>query len=199
MPWIRLIWELVSELDGLQLFFLVCAVVGGVLFLLRLVLALFGGDGDDLQPGMSVGDADEIIGDSDSTFRVLSLQGIVGFLLIFGLTGLTMSVQLEASQVVSVGVAFGAGVLTMLLLAWITVSLRKLDRSGNIRLDRAIGSQGTVYLTIPQGGTGQAQVTVQNRLRVLDAISDDKQPIETGVRIQVVRVVGGDTLVVEKA
>jgi len=199
MPWIHLLWNLVSKLDGLQLFFLVCAVVGGLLFLLRLVLAIFAGDGHDLEPGMEVGDAGDIIGDSDATFRVLSVQGMLGFLLIFGLTGLTMSIQMEASHVVSVGVAFGAGFLTMLLLGWITLSLRGLDRSGNIRLDRAVGAEGTVYLTIPEGGTGQAQVNVQNRLRVIDALSEDKQEIETGTRVKVVRVVGDDTLVVERS
>lgn len=198
MWWIEPISELLSGLSGLQLFFFACAAIGGVLFLIRLVLLLFGGGGHDLEPGMEMGPDVEIAADSDVTFRFISLQGIVGFLLIFGLMGLAMSVQLKAGNVASVSVAFGAGAGTMAVIAWITLVLRRLDQPGTINLKNAIGEEGTVYLTIPQGGTGKARIAIQNRLQVFDAISEDKSAIETEARIKVVRITGGNTLVVER-
>lgn len=199
MVWLDLILKLLSGFSGLELFYLGCAVVGGLLFLIRLVLSFFGGDADDLEPGMEVGGDVDIIGDPDTTFRFMSVQGIVGFLLIFGLSGLAASVQLEASNPVSVISAFAAGVFTMLVISWITFSIRRLDQPGTIDMKNAIGEEGTVYLSIPEGGTGKASVTVQNRLRVFDAVSSDRSSIETEARVRVVGVVGGNTLVVERA
>ncbi len=198
MLWLEIISKLLSGFSGLQLFFFVCAVVGGFLFLIRLVLMIFSGGGHDLEPGMEMGADVDIAGDSDVIFRFISVQGIVGFLLILGLTGLSMSVQLEASNAVSVSTAFGAGAATMAIIAWITVALRKLDQPGTISMKNAIGQEGTVYLTIPEGGTGKARIIIQNRLRVFDAISKDKSSIETEARVKVVEIVGGNTLVVER-
>ena len=198
MPWIDIVLALLKELNGLQLLFLGCAIVGGIVFMIRMVLALFFGGGDDFEPGMDVGDGD-IIGDSDAAFSIISLQSIVGFLLIFGLAGLGCSVQLEMSSAASTLTAFAAGAVTMLIIAWITFTLRKLDQPGNISLQNAVGEVGTVYLTIPEGGgTGKASIRIQNRLRVYDAIAKDKSCLPTEERIKVVEVVGGTTLVVEK-
>ncbi len=198
MWWLELISGLLSGLSGLQLFFFGCAAIGGFLFLIRLVLMIFSGGGHDLEPGMEMGADVDISADSDVTFRFISLQGIVGFLLIFGLMGLAMSVQLEASNAVSVSTALGAGAGTMAVIAWITVALRKLDQPGTISMKSAIGEEGTVYLTIPEGGTGKARITIQNRLRVFDAISENKSAIETEARVKVVGIAGGNTLVVER-
>ena len=132
MLWLNLLLRFLSEFSGLQLFFLACAVGGGLLFVMRLILLVFTGGGDDLEPGMEAGESVDIAGDSDTTFRFMSLQGIVGFVLIFGLMGLAMNVQLEASEPVSVVVALGAGAVTLIIVAWITFAMRKLDQLSEV-------------------------------------------------------------------
>ena len=47
-------------------------------------------------------------------------------------------------------------------------------------------------------GTGKARVAIQERIKVVDAVSADKKAIKTGSRVKVVDVVGGSTVVVEK-
>ena len=77
--------------------------------------------------------------------------------------------------------------------------MTKLQSDGTLRLSDAIGQQGKVYLTIPAGGAGQVQVGFQGRLMIFEAMSSNKEAIKTGEPVVVIDVVGGNTLVVEKA
>ena len=72
-----------------------------------------------------------------------------------------------------------------------------LQSSGTIDLNNAVGQEGHVYLTIHPGQTGKVQITVQDRLMVLNAIAEGNEEIKTGQRVWVVRVSAG-TLIVEK-
>jgi membrane-bound ClpP family serine protease len=76
--------------------------------------------------------------------------------------------------------------------------MKNLQSSGTIDVQNAVGQEGTVYLTIPADGTGKAQVTVQDRLKVYEAVSEYGEEIPSGERIKVVKVVSGNILVVEK-
>ena len=71
-----------------------------------------------------------------------------------------------------------------------------LESEGTMKIDRAIGARGTVYLRIPPTGTGQVQVTFQGSERTLDAISNGELEIATGTYISVVDTMGS-VLVVE--
>ena len=62
----------------------------------------------------------------------------------------------------------------------------------------AIGQEGSIYLTIPAGGVGKVQVTVQDHLRIFSAVARKQGRIRTGERVTVVGVSSGNTLVVEK-
>ncbi len=186
------------DLTTLEKFFFFCAVTGGIVFLVRILLfALLGGD-HDASPGP---DADvahlEVLGDSDTSFRLVSIQGLASFFIMFGLVGLALSRQGEAAAAWAVVGGLVAGAATLLIIAQVAVAMRKLQSTGNLDNRLAIGQEGRVYLTIPAEGTGQAEVRIQNRLRVMDAVSRDHQTIKTGERVRVVDVVGGSTLVVE--
>jgi membrane protein implicated in regulation of membrane protease activity len=73
----------------------------------------------------------------------------------------------------------------------------KLQSSGTIDINRAVGAQGKVYLRIPENGTGRVLVTVNNSLREYDAQSNDSKQIASDTPIRVVWV-DGNVLVVEK-
>jgi hypothetical protein len=72
-----------------QLFFY-SALGGGALFVIQLVL-LFVGGGLDLDADFS--DADFGHHGADVSFKVLSLQGISAFVMMFGLTGMPMRID----------------------------------------------------------------------------------------------------------
>ena len=73
-----------------------------------------------------------------------------------------------------------------------------MQSSGSAKLSSAVGKQGSVYLTVPPGGTGKVQVDIGGHLKVVDASSDSDEELKTGDRVEVVRSVAGNTLVVRK-
>ena len=181
-------------LTVLEMYYVASAGIGGLVFLVRLVMMLFVGGSDvDLDAIDGVGSGG--LG-TDASFQLLSIQGLSGFFIMFGLVGIAL-LEADLSELASVLGAFVAGGLTMLAIAELSRMMLGLQSSGNIEITSAVGAEGTVYLTIPSEGVGSAQVTVQNRLRSYDAISKTHDALETGTRIRVVDVSGG-ALVVEK-
>jgi len=71
----------------------------------------------------------------------------------------------------------------------------QLKADGTQRIDRAVGNTGTVYLSVPanQEGTGKVTVKVQNRTVEYLAVTRH-QALATGTPVQVVAVVGPDTV-----
>ncbi len=191
--------EFFSTLTYLQKFFAVCAILGGIMFVVRTFFMFIGGIGDvDADVAMD-GDLDiSHGGDSDISFKLLSLQGITGFFMMFGLTGLALSYQFKINAVISVIGALIAGSITVWIIAFIFRSMMKLQSDGTVKMNNAIGKEGIIYLTIKAGSRGKVQVEFQGRLMILEAVSADGEEIKTDERVKVTQVIGGDTLVVEK-
>jgi hypothetical protein len=199
----------VTEFSGIEKLYLVCAVIGGILFVVRLILQFMGGDSGDHDVGAAdVGDVDVDGGfgedagadfdDAYLSFKILSFQGLTAFFMMFGLVGLAMMRQTHQSAVTSLLAASVAGLGTVWIIGLIFRKAGSLQASGNIDLANAIGQEGEIYLTIPGSGTGKVKVTVQERLRIYEAISKDKTEIKTGQRVRVVEVTSQGVLIVER-
>jgi hypothetical protein len=92
------------------------------------------------------------------------------------------------------GLFLGAG--AMLLTALLTRAMLRLDRSGSIRLEGAVGRAGTVHLSIPADaaeGAGRIQFELQGRTLEMKAVST-AGPIPTGTAVTIVALVDGDTV-----
>ena len=202
-----------ESLNGIEKTFLLCAVIGSTLFLIRTVLFFVGGDADSDVDGDFDGDIDidgdiDFDGDIDTSglehidsaasFHIFSLHGITGFFMMFGLVGLAMSRESSFTPLVAVSGGLVAGVFTMWLVAKIFVSMKKLQSDGTLNLKNAIGKDGTVYLSIPIDGTGKVRVIVQESLKIFNAVSSNKEEIKTGENIKVVKIISGNVFVVEK-
>jgi membrane protein implicated in regulation of membrane protease activity len=178
-------------LSWIEVIYWASAIVGGTLFLLRMLILLFGGGdfGEDVDGDVSM--------DGDVSFKFLSLQGLTSFFMMFGLVGLAM---LRANLPVFLTVVGGmaAGAVTVAVTGLIFSQMKRLQTEGTINIRNAIGSEGSVYLSIPKNGTGQVQVIVQGALKIFDASSKSKTALPTGEKVRVVDVTGGNTLVVEK-
>ena len=193
--------ELFESYSGLEKVYLLCALFGGVVFILRLILQFIGGDaGDtDLDIDGVDGDMDFDGGDTDYSFKVLSLQAITAFFMMFGLVGLAILKQgtLGAGFSLFGGLAAGSG--TVWVLKKIFEAALNLQSSGTMNLKKnAIGVEGSVYLTIAEGEIGKVRVAVQNHLKVFNARAEDGNEIKTGEEIKVVNVIAGNILVVSK-
>ncbi len=190
---------LLDTLSGLEKFFATCAIIGGILFVFRLVMQFTGADADtDGDVGDIDVDSDIQGGDTDISFRVLSFQGLTAFFMMFGLVGFALMHQSGWKAPWSILGATGAGFGTCWLMKLLFEKAGKLQSSGNINLQNAIGQEGTVYLNIPATGTGKARVTVQDHLKIFDAVSQGEVELNTGVPIKVVSIVSNNILVVEK-
>jgi hypothetical protein len=192
----------------METIFLLCAVVGGTVLVCQFVMTLSGlgdGHGDFDAGGHDFGghghDAGHH-GDHDhhgSTwlFGVITFRTMVAALAFFGLAGrAAQSAGFE--PIPTFLIALGAGVAAMYGVHFLMKGLHKLRSDGTIQIDRALGEQATVYLTIPaaNSGCGKIHINLQNRLVEFQASTPhDKLP--TGARVVVTRVVGPDTVEVQ--
>ena len=202
-----------ESLKTIEKVFLIIAVLGGGLFAARLILFFLGMGHHDADAGSDFdGDADVGGGDvhdvysdsqdhhadSESSFRFISLQSITAFFMMFGLVGLALSKQSGWSETFSILGAMAAGIFSVWIIGKILKVMKKLQSEGTLDIRNAIGAEGTVYLTIPASGQGVVQITVQDCLRELTAVSRDKSEIKTGERVIVEEIAGGNILVVRK-
>jgi hypothetical protein len=194
-----------AGLSVLEKIYLACAVFGGGFFLLRTILMLSGvGDTDsevdtaDLDHGEDhIEDIDH--GDhahGDAGLKLLTIQGLTAFIMMFGLTGFSLSRGSLFGSAVTIAVGVVVGVFAMWLVAKGFSLMRSLQSSGTMRIYDAMGEEGTVYLTIPAEGVGKIQITISGRLMVMDAVSLDKKELKTGERVCVSEITSGGMLAV---
>jgi hypothetical protein len=210
----------------MKLLFVICALSGGAVMFGQFLLSVLGmvDHGGDLDHEL---DADHDFGDSaddaghdgaahdggdqsgehhgdhthhsTSFFRVITFRTLVAALTFFGLVGAAAeSGGLHDPWPLVLALASGAGAMwgvhSMMRL------LNKLRADGTERIDRAVGCEGTVYLSIPGNneGAGKIHVTMQNRLVELTAMtSGERLPAST--QVVVVEVLGPSTVKVEPA
>lgn len=180
---------------GLQLIFASSAVLGGVLFLLWFALMMIGGIAADLFDGIFGTDFDAM--GADASFKALTFQGIMAFMMFFGLGGLYVlegdsdqtSLAIVVGSVTGFASMYGTGKLFQLFVS--------LQSDGTIDMDDSIGSVGTIYLRIPEGGVGQIQVESGNAMRTYNAKSEDGQGMATGDFAEVIDVISS-TLIVRR-
>ena len=188
---------IISQFNGIEIFFLICAIIGCIFVLFRLVMQFVGLDHDHGDFPSDSHDIDGHHADSDVGFKVLSLQGITSFLAMFGLVGLALYRESQAGILFSMTGAIIAGAASVWIIKKMFQLFGKLQSSGTIDIDNAVGAQGNVYLKIPQGGVGRVLVKVKNSLREFDATAVDENEIPSDTPIRVVWV-DGKILVVEK-
>ncbi len=131
--------------------------------------------------------------------RIFTVRGIVAFFVVFSWVGIVLD-KANAHIAVTLSVATVCGFLMMLALAFLTRLVMKLRNDGNIDNKNALGTSGKVYLTIPAArkGEGKVQIMIQGSFVERNAVTDDKEPIETGSEVVVIGVSGQTDLVVRR-
>ncbi len=180
-------------ISGIKLLFAASALVGGILFVLYFFLLMIGGIATDVFDGLFGIDID--VG-ADASFKALTFQGIMAFMMFFGLAGLyTMESNGGASLAVLAGAV--AGGTSMYFTGKLFEIFVTLQQDGTTELSEAIGSKGQTYLRISEGGLGQVTVEVNGIQRTYNAKSEDGAGIATGDFIEVVDTIG-EVLVVKR-
>ena len=193
--------------------FLICALIGGTVFILQFVLAIVGAGADDLDFGHDIphdvphdmphdfsGDSGDVAGhahghDSTWLFGVISFRTIVAALTFFGLAGLA-SRSGSLSGPVTLLIAIGAGVAAMYGVHYLMQSLYRLRHDGTAQIHRTIGERGTVYVPIPpkREGLGKIQIRTQGRIMEYAAQTRGPEKLKTGTTVEVVNVLSPMTV-----
>ena len=182
------------------IWFTVPALVGTGLFALKLLLMLVGSDLDTDVGDVHTGDFADHHSAADAGVKLLSVQGVLAFCMGFGWAGLTAINATKWSMPMVSAAAVGGGLAMTYLMAILMASVFKLQASGNIPIDAAIGAEGTVYVTVPADSKGQGQVTivVNDRQRIYTAVSLG-QELPRNARVRVIGVQGQSALQVVPA
>lgn len=167
--------------------FLVCALLGGALLALQLVLGLFGLGHYDL-PGLG-----DVHLDQADAFNLLSMRALSAGLTFFGVGGLGVTAA-GGGWLLALPVAAIAAGGAMLGVAALMRGLLRLQDDGSVHIEGALGAPATVYLGIPgeRAGAGKVQLALQGRIVEYQAVSETELP--TGAAVVVVDVLGPDTV-----
>ncbi len=186
------------------------AIVGGTVLVCQFLLTLIGigGDADfaddlsDVPHDASAGGgehADGSHGEHSSTnwlFGVLTFRTVIAAITFFGLAGLGATEGgMRSLPALALAVVAGAGALFG--VHWIMSQLHRLQDDGTVRIGRAVGKKGVVYLTVPPNktGAGKVHLNLQNRtVEYLAMTAHDRIP--TGAQVIVTEVLGPDTVAV---
>jgi hypothetical protein len=194
-----------------ETFFLVCAIVGGTLLLCQFLMSLIGfGDHHDAGGDHDFHDAGGHDAHGDHADQsdhhdqaahhswfvgVLTFRSLVAALTFFGLAGLSATVNFHQDPPQAIALALAAGAAALFGVAYMMKSLHRLKADGTVRIERAVGTNGTVYLTIPgeKAGAGKVTLKLQNRTVEYQAVTP-KQQLPTGAKVVVTAVLGPDTV-----
>jgi hypothetical protein len=173
----------------------VVALIASAILIILLILTLLGGDAED----MDAGDVDvDVEGDYGIGFQFLSFKNLMGFLTIFGWSGIACLDE-GLSKGLTVLISIVCGLLMMFAMASLFYYLGKLQSSGTLRLKSALNQVGEVYLTIGAGRSkiGKVSITVQGTLRELEALTDEEKDLVLGNVVRVKDITENGLLIVE--
>jgi hypothetical protein len=202
----------------METIYLISATVGGTILVCQVLLMFLGfgehGDAGDHDVTLDhdvhvdvdghevhTGDHHDTAHEHEASWfaRNLSFRSLVAFFTFFGLAGMAGHAK-ELEPPLHLGVALAAGCGAFFIVGWLMQSMKKLKADGTVRIDRAVGRKGTVYLTVPaqKAGLGKVTLNLQNRTVEYQALTA-QQELATGSPIVVVSVVNSDTVEVASA
>lgn len=186
--------------------YLVCAAIGGTIFVAQLLLSFFGLGHHDFGGGAHDVSTDAHGGihaqgnheNQGSYFLgLLSVRAIVAAVTFFGLAGIAANKN-GFFGLAAGAIAAGVGFAAMSGVAWVMRFFNRLESDGTARIEQSIGTNGSVYLTIPgqKSGAGKIMTTVQGRTMEYLAVTA-AEALQMGTKVVIVDVVGPDTVEVE--
>ena len=184
-----------EDISGIDVFFAAMAVIGTILFIIYFALVLIGGVADGIADAIPFLDVNFEM-DAEGVFHMLTIQGLLSFMMMFGIFGLAVS-QGDYGALPAIAAGTVTGLASMWMVGKVFQAIAGLETDGTVVHSQALGAKGTVYRTIMPGKSGQVQVEFQSALRTCEAVAEDEtMKIETGKFVVVTGTVA-ETLVVK--
>ncbi len=136
-------------------------------------------------------------GSKTDSLKLFTLRGIIAFLSIGGWMGVA-AIEWGIPIPGAVLLALIAGWMALYFVAWSLRAVLRLQQSGNIVLNNAIGVTGEVYIPIPpiKSGAGKISIIIQDRLSEINAVTDAERTLRTGEKVTVMNVESEGVLLV---
>jgi hypothetical protein len=185
--------EILENLDPLLRMYWYIAIPVSIIFIIQTILTFIGVDASDGIDADFDGDFDG----ANAPFQLFSLRNLINFLLGFSWTGISFYSLIESAGSL-LALAVVVGILFVYLFFLIIKQLRKLAEDNSFKIQDTLSKSADVYLTIPahMQGKGKVLVSVKGSIRELDAMTE-KDRIDTGRQVKVVRIETGNILIVE--
>ena len=185
-------WEAAFAFGTDVAIYLIMALAGTVLFVLRLMVSLFFGADADFDAGHDLD-----LG-SDAAFSYLSLLSLLAFFMGAGWMGLACRIDFGWSGLPSAMGAATFGFGSMMLASGLMAYAQRLNSAPAYDLNTAVGRTARVYMSVPAKGEGrgQVEVDVSGARKVIEAVSNAGK-LDQFTSVRVVEVRDDQTLVVE--
>ena len=169
----------------MNILFLVSATVGGVVLLAGLLLGVVGAEHHDAPDH-------HVPSDGLQLFSVRALSAGVAFFGVGGLGALALGWPSYVAAIMATLLGLGA----MVGVAATMRAMLMMERDASVRIERALGASGTVYVPVPPalGGAGKVTLTLQGRTVEYQAVTPDGNGLPTGTPVLVVDVRDHDTV-----
>ena len=183
--------EWFSNLEFLPKFYWIIALIGSLIFVFIMITTFLGVDDAD--------DFDDIDSDTGMEFQFITFKNLIGFFTIFGWSGIAC-IDANLSSSLTIVISLVCGLLMMTIMTAMFHYMKKLNDSGTLNYENAIGAIGEVYLTIGANRSkmGKVHIRVQGSLRELEALSDSFGELKSGTIIKVIDVTSNGVLIVNQ-
>jgi membrane protein implicated in regulation of membrane protease activity len=187
--------EFFDQMSSLEQTYWIIAIIGSVIFIVIMIMTLFGGDMDS---DMELDEGDFQADDGGVGFQFFTFKNLVAFFTIFGWTGV-VCIDNGFSTGLTLFIAAIAGLAMMVATSSLFYFMYRLSESGTLQIKNAVGTIGEVYLPIGanRSKTGKIQIKVQGALRELEALTDEDEDLKTGTVVKVTEVVSAELLLVQ--
>ena len=210
-------WESLTNLQQVSFIIATTATAIMIIFIILMLIGMDGAesfDGDvdlDVDVDMDIDadiDIDEVDGSIDiynndsilsiSGLRIVTIRGALAF---FSTGGWPLDLFAESMPVwLAVILSILTGAVASILLAYAMRAAMKLESSGNLHYQTAVGKTAVVYIRIPKELTGKGKVLFnhQGKMVEVDAVTKGKEDIISKREVKIVGLQDETTLVVKK-
>jgi len=168
-----------------------CALAGSGMFLIQFLLTALGANHDADMAEESMLDA--------GNFKWLTRQGITGFIMMFGLSGLTCLKEFGFPIPLTLVISSVFGLFTLFTVGFIFKMAKKLTSTGTVfSVDDAIGKEATVYQRISHAKPGKVSISLHGFIHEIDAITLETEEIPSFSLVLIIKKLDSRTVVVSK-
>jgi hypothetical protein len=171
------------------------AIPTSLIFLIQTIMTFAGADSHD---GLSA-DFDSDVNGGDAPFQLFTLRNMINFLLGFSWTGISFY-SIIPSQLILIGVSLAVGAAFVIFFFMMVRQIERLAEDNSFRISAALHKTASVYLPIPanKNGSGKIQVSVKGSMHELDAITEEREKIETSALVKIIKVESNSLVIVER-